>query len=67
MRRWIAFALALCMALPVWATAEADEFVGRTVKMGVLAHRPKPLTQAQWQPLASYLDQALMLLGKSPS
>ena len=59
MRRWIALALALWLALPVWAGADTDEPASRTVTLGVLAHRPEPMTQAQWQPLASYLESAV--------
>ena len=37
------------------ATAEAAQ----PVRIGVLAFRPKPITQAQWQPLAGIFKQAM--------
>jgi PAS domain S-box-containing protein len=34
-------------------------YAAETVKIGILAYRPKPQTLAQWQPLAAVLKQAM--------
>ena len=41
----------LLSSAPCWAH--------ETVKFGILAFRPKPITQAQWQPLAAALHKAI--------
>lgn len=49
--KWIGIFGLLFIATPLWAKQE--------VRIGILAYRPKAITQAQWQPLASALNRAL--------
>ena len=49
MRRWLAMCFLLLMASPLLAEQE-------DVRIGVLAHRPKPQVQQQWAPLAEALN-----------
>ena len=44
-------AAGLCLVNPVYAN--------QTLTLGMMAFRPQPLLEAQWQPLADYLSQAL--------
>lgn len=45
------------LLLAVWTACPAH---GQPpLRLGVLAYRPKPVTMAQWQPLATYLQSAL--------
>ena len=47
----------LCLTSFAWASPPPKK--GEPVKIGVLAFRPKPLTLAQWRPLAVALKQAI--------
>jgi diguanylate cyclase (GGDEF)-like protein/PAS domain S-box-containing protein len=49
--RWLAALLLLCFALPALAQEE--------IRIGVLAYRPKAQMQAQWEPLARAMNQAI--------
>ena len=49
--------LLLCLASVILASDPAR--AAEPVRIGVLAYRPKPQTQAQWQPLAQALKQAI--------
>lgn len=52
-RCWLGV-LVCCLAWPLWAQAESEG-----LRLAVLSFRPKPVTQAQWQPTATYLGRAL--------
>lgn len=52
--------LAWLVCSPVWALPQESQPVeAGTVRVAVLAFRPKPETQARWQPLIDYLNQTL--------
>ncbi|NTV11792.1 MAG: PhnD/SsuA/transferrin family substrate-binding protein, partial [Zoogloea sp.] len=56
-RRHILHFVLACTAL--WGLAFSNPGqAAETVRIGVLAIRPKPITLARWQPLATYLSQA---------
>ncbi|EEF23118.1 conserved hypothetical protein, partial [Ricinus communis] len=51
LRRWLALFCLLVLALPALAKDE--------IRIGILAYRPKPQMQAQWEPLAQAMNQAM--------
>jgi len=56
-RRWrIVVAIVI-----VWlgGLAATDALANESVRIGILAFRPQPLVEQQWQPLARYLDEAV--------
>lgn len=60
MKSWTAIlALAACLLAPVATPAPADTGWTDTVKLAVLAYRPKPETEARWRPLTDYLSGAV--------
>ncbi len=54
MKRLIRFIIPLLVACAVAAGQHREP-----LKLGVLAYRPKPQVEAQWQPVASYIQSAL--------
>ncbi|MFA7270045.1 MAG: PhnD/SsuA/transferrin family substrate-binding protein [Sterolibacterium sp.] len=58
---WLCALAAICLAAPTISLSHADGLSHHVepVRIGVLAFRPKPQTQAQWQPLARALKRAI--------
>ena len=49
-----------CISLAAAGLALAnDSTIRREIRFGVLAFRPKPITEAQWRPVADYLAKSL--------
>lgn len=52
--RVLVFTVTLCsMALPAWAKSS------ETLTLGFFAYRPKPILEAQWQPLVDHLSRQM--------
>ena len=59
-RRVARLLILACALLAVTGQAVAvDTAMRREIRFGVLAFRPKPVTEAQWQPVADYLSRSL--------
>lgn len=59
-RRLFRLAAMACTLLAAAGIAMADDSAtSREIRFGVLAFRPKPITEAQWRPVADYLAKSL--------
>jgi diguanylate cyclase (GGDEF)-like protein/PAS domain S-box-containing protein len=60
LNRLFRLAILACVLLAAAGRAVAgDPATGRGIRFGVLAFRPKPITEAQWRPVADYLSKSL--------